>query len=311
MDIIFCGTPEFSVPPLADLVAAGHNVKAVFTQPDRRKGRGQQMQKTAVKIEAEKHGIAVHQPTSLKNKEVVDLIKSLEADLMVVVAYGLIIPQNILDLPKHGCWNIHASLLPRWRGAAPIHRAILAGDQQTGIAIMQMEAGLDTGPVFAMYPTDIRADDTGQSLHDRLSVMGGEAIVSCVEQLEQGTLATAEPQNDKLAVYASKLQKSESVINWSQSAKQIERQIRAFNPWPGSQTEINGDVLKVWAAKVVATDPTKATIYPEGAVVYADKSTLVIQCGVDQLSLLEVQKAGKKRLPIEAFMAAKAAWFTE
>ncbi len=311
MDIIFCGTPDFSVPPLTDLVAAGHNIKAVFTQPDRRKGRGQQMQKTAVKIEAEKHGIAVHQPTSLKNNAVVDLIKDLEADLMVVVAYGLIIPQNILDLPKHGCWNIHASLLPRWRGAAPIHRAILAGDQQTGIAIMQMEAGLDTGPVFAMYPTDIRADDTGQSLHDRLSLMGGEAIVSCVSQLDAGTIAAAEPQNDELAIYASKLQKSESVIDWSQSAQQIERQIRAFNPWPGSQTEINGDALKVWAAKVIETDPTTASAYQVGAVVCADKSSLVIQCGADQLSLSEVQKAGKKRLPIDAFMAAKTTWFTE
>ncbi|MGJ8664520.1 MAG: methionyl-tRNA formyltransferase, partial [Marinicella sp.] len=168
MNIIFCGTPEFSVPPLADLVAAGFHVKAVFTQPDKRKGRGQQMQKTAVKIEAEKHDIPVYQPKSLKTAEVVDLIAGLNADLMVVVAYGLIIPQNILDLPLHGCWNIHASLLPRWRGAAPIHRAILAGDEVTGVAIMQMEAGLDTGPVFHSYPTDIRPHDTGQSLHDRL-----------------------------------------------------------------------------------------------------------------------------------------------
>jgi len=308
MDIIFCGTPEFSVPPLADLVAAGHNIKAVFTQPDRRKGRGQQMQKTAVKNEAEKHGIPVYQPTYLKNAEVVTLIKDLQADLIVVVAYGLIIPQNILDLPKHGCWNIHASLLPRWRGAAPIHRAILAGDEQTGIAIMQMEAGLDTGPVFSMFPTDIRPNETGQSLHNRLSMMGGEAIVTCVNQLQNGTLAQPKPQNDELAIYANKLQKAESNINWQQAAAQIERQIRAFNPWPGSQTEINGEAVKIWAAKVVKMEDQQVA-QTIGDVVLANKTSLIIQCGTGQLSITEIQKAGKNRLPIDAFMAAKTAWF--
>lgn len=309
MDIIFCGTPEFSVPPLADLIASGHNIVAVFTQPDRRKGRGQQRQKTAVKIEAEKHHIPVHQPSSLKDSEVVKLIDDLNADLMVVVAYGLIIPANILALPKHGCWNIHASLLPRWRGAAPIHRALLAGDRQTGIAIMQMEAGLDTGPVFNMYPTDIRPEDTGQTLHDRLSVMGGEAIVTCVNDLIKGKLPPAEPQNNQNATYANKLHKSEAVIDWSQSAVQIERQIRAFNPWPGSQTEINGEAVKIWAAEVLQTaeKPAKETV---GELAYADKSKLVIQCGKDQLSVLEIQKAGKKRLSIAAFMAAKSTWFS-
>ncbi len=308
MDIIFCGTPDFSVPPLADLVAAGHNIKAVFTQPDRRKGRGQQMQKTAVKIEAEKHGITVHQPKNLKTEEVVDLINDLNADLMVVVAYGLIIPQNILDLPKYGCWNIHASLLPRWRGAAPIHRAILAGDDQTGISIMQMEAGLDTGPTYAMYPTDIRPNDTGQTLHDRLSFMGGDAIVSCVNQLKEGTLASAKTQNNELAIYANKLQKSESVIDWSQPAEQIERQIRAFNPWPGSQTEINGETVKIWAAEIIKSTDNQ-TSYEAGKITHADKSTLIIQCGVNQLSISEIQKSGKKRLSIAAFMTAKTTWF--
>ncbi len=307
MDIIFCGTPEFSVPPLLDLIAAGHNIKAVFTQPDRRKGRGQQRQKTAVKLAAEQHNIPVYQPTSLKTTEVIDLIQGLNADLMVVVAYGLIIPQNILDLPKYGCWNIHASLLPRWRGAAPIHRAILAGDEQTGIAIMQMEAGLDTGPVYAMFPTDIRPDDTGQTLHDRLSAMGGEAIVTCVKQLEAGTLPAAKAQPDE-AIYAHKLQKSESNIDWTQSATQIERQIRAFNPWPGTQSTINGEPLKIWSAKALVDESTNASV-PPGEITFADKSSLVIQCGQGVLSLLEVQKAGKKRMPIEAFMAAKSVWF--
>ncbi|MCX7552880.1 methionyl-tRNA formyltransferase [Marinicella sp. S1101] len=308
MDIIFCGTPEFSVPPLADLVAAGFNVKAVFTQPDRRKGRGQQVQKTAVKIEAEKHHIPVYQPVSLKTPDVASLISDMKPDLMVVVAYGLIIPQNILDIPKWGCWNIHASLLPRWRGAAPIHRAILTGDKETGIAIMQMEAGLDTGPVFNMYPTTIRDDDTGQTLHDRLSLMGGEAIVSCVQQLKAGTLPAAQAQNEAEAIYAHKLEKSESHIDWHQSAQHIEQQIRAFNPWPGSQGSVNDMSLKVWAAKVIACETNQAQ--EPGTVVMADKSTLIIQCGDGCLSLEEVQKAGKKRMPIAAFMASKSAWFT-
>ncbi len=306
MDIVFCGTPDFSVPPLADLVAAGFNVKAVFTQPDRRKGRGQQKQKTAVKLEAEKHGIPVYQPTSLRTDEIEALISGLNADLMVVVAYGLIIPQNILDLPKHGCWNIHASLLPRWRGAAPIHRAILAGDEQTGITIMQMEASLDTGPVFHMYPTDIRPDDTGQTLHDRLSMMGGEAIVACVQELVSDSLPEAKQQDDEFAVYAHKLEKAESQVDWNQPAAQIERQIRAFNPWPGTQTKINGDELKIWAAEVITQELPEAV--SPGQIIKANKSELILQCGVDQLSLTEVQKAGKKRMSIAAFMAAKTDW---
>ena len=307
MKIIFCGTPDFSVPPLLDLIAAGFDVKAVFTQPDKRKGRGQQVQKTPVKMAAEKHQIPVYQPTSLKTTEVVELMASFGADLMVVVAYGLIIPQNILDIPAHGCWNIHASLLPRWRGAAPIHRAILAGDEETGIAIMQMEAGLDTGPVFQMFPTDIRPSDTGQTLHDRLSLMGGEAIVTCIKQLLNGDLPEPQAQDDTQATYAHKLTKAESKIDWSLSAQHIERQIRAFNPWPGSHTEINHEVVKIWASPVINTESNA----DPGEVVKADKSQLIIQTGAEQLSIKEIQKSGKKRMPIEAFMAAKHQWFTE
>jgi len=306
MDIIFCGTPDFSVPPLRALVAAGHQVKAVFTQPDQRKGRGQQMQKTPVKIEAEQHQIPVYQPTNLKDPETVALIAGLQAELMVVVAYGLIVPQNILDIPEHGCWNIHASLLPRWRGAAPIHRAILAGDQQTGVAIMQMEAGLDTGPVFHQYPCDIRPNDTGQTLHDRLSQMGAEAIVTCVNELQAGTLPPAKAQRHEDAVYAHKLSKQEAAIDWQLTAAQIERQIRAFNPWPGSHANIQQEPVKLWAAQVVEDN---AQVDP-GQVVKADKQQLIIQCGEDQLSIQEIQRAGKKRLPIDAFMAARSDWYT-
>jgi methionyl-tRNA formyltransferase len=306
LNIVFCGTPDFSVPPLAELVAAGHHIQAVFTQPDKPKGRGQQVQKTPVKLEAERQGIPVYQPRSLKDPDVVAQLQQLQPDLMVVVAYGLIIPQNILDIPRHGCWNIHASLLPRWRGAAPIHRAILAGDETTGVAIMQMEAGLDTGPVYHMYPTDIRADDTGQSLHDRLSLMGAEAIVSCVAELEAGTLPEAKAQDNELATYAHKLEKAESSIDWDKPATALERQIRAFNPWPGSQATVNEVNLKLWQA---CTVDENADVAP-GRVVLANKKQLVVQCGEGQLSLLDVQKAGKKRMPVAAFMAARQDWFT-
>jgi len=305
MELIFCGTPDFSVPPLVELIKAGHHIKAVFTQPDKRKGRGQHVQKTPVKIEAEKHGIPVYQPLHLKAPDTIELIKQLDVDLMVVVAYGLIIPQNILDIPKHGCWNIHASLLPRWRGAAPIHRAILAGDQQTGISIMQMEAGLDTGPVFHKYPTEIRTNDTGQSLHDRLSWMGGEAIVSCLAELVSGNLPPAKAQDNQSANYAHKLEKSEALIDWSQTAAQIERQIRAFNPWPGTHCNIKGESVKIWAADCVNLPSEKKA----GDVLLANKNQLVVQCGNGQISIKEIQKAGKKRMAIDAFMASKASWY--
>lgn len=306
MKIIFCGTPDFSVPPLECLVASEHEVVAVFTQPDKPKGRGQKEQKTPVKLAAEAHNIPVFQPSDMKNEVTQQLIASFQADLMVVVAYGLIIPQAVLDMPKHGCWNIHASILPRWRGAAPIHRALLAGDQTTGISIMQMEAGLDTGPVFRIYPTAIEADDTGQSLHDRLSEMGGMAIMDCIEALEQGSLDQPTTQNSDLATYAHKLTKSESAINWQQSATVIERQIRAFNPWPGSQCEIADQPLKIWQAHVV---PGQSDHAP-GQIAQADKKNLVIQCGTDQLALTEIQKPGKKRMPIAAFMGNQKQWYT-
>lgn len=306
MNIIFCGTPEFSVTALQHLIAAGHQVQAVFTQPDKPKGRGQKEQKTPVKLEAEKHDIPVFQPKSMKSEVTQELIASFECDLMVVVAYGLIIPQAVLDMPKYGCWNIHASILPRWRGAAPIHRAILAGDQKTGISIMQMEAGLDTGPVYRIYPTSIEHDDTSQSLHDRLSVMGGTAIVDCIQALEDKTLGQPETQNKDLVTYAHKLQKSESIINWHQPAAVIERQIRAFTPWPSSSCEVAGEGMKVWRAEVIEKNSKKAS----GEVAFADKKNLYIQCHPGQLSLLEIQKPGKKRMPVAALMASKPLWYT-
>lgn len=306
MKIIFCGTPDFSVPPLEHLASAGHEMVAVFTQPDKPKGRGQKEQKTPVKMAAESLGIPVFQPTDMKNEVTQQLLASFDADLMVVVAYGLIIPQAVLDLPKYGCWNIHASILPRWRGAAPIHRAILAGDQSTGISIMQMEAGLDTGPVFRIYPTAIEATDTAQKLHDRLSDLGALAIVDCVDALINNELDEPSQQNNDLATYAHKLQKAESKINWQQPARVIARQIRAFNPWPGSSCEIAGEPLKIWQAQALEETSQVAA----GEITQADKKSLRIQCGEGQLSLLEIQKPGKKRMPIASLMANKKHWYT-
>ncbi|MCF6300922.1 MAG: methionyl-tRNA formyltransferase [Proteobacteria bacterium] len=306
MNIIFCGTPEFSVPPLRELIARGYNIQVVFTQADKPAGRGQRIQQSSIKKLAISHNIPVIQPKSLKSEDASDSIRALSPDLMVVVAYGLIVPQNILDIPKYGCWNIHASILPRWRGAAPIHRAILAGDKQTGISIMQMEAGLDTGPVFHTYPTEIRSDDTGQSLHDRLSEMGAEAIVSCVDELLENRLPAPIKQQDKHSNYAHKLKKAESQIDWHKSADAIERQVRAFNPWPGSIAEINNESYKIWGAEVIQG---QINITP-GNIISANKQQLNIQCGDEALSVLEIQKPGKKRMDIKQFMTAKKAWFT-
>lgn len=309
MRIIFCGTPEFSVPPLQHLKAAGHEIVAVLTQPDKARGRGQKQQKTPVKQAAEKLGLRVHQPLGLKDPDTQQLLADYQADLMVVVAYGLIIPQTVLDLPRLGCWNIHASLLPRWRGAAPIHRAILAGDKTTGVCIMQMEAGLDTGPVYHCLETAIGPTDTAADLHDRLSEMGAQAIVETISMAENSRLPEPQAQDSAAACYAHKLKKSESRINWQQDAARIERQIRAFNPWPGSHTELNGEPLKIWQAQVIDV-PIKGDFLP-GEIVAADNNRLVIQCKSGQLSLLQVQRAGKKRVDIGPFMLAKSDWHTK
>lgn len=307
MRILFCGTPEFSVPPLQQLHAAGHEIIAVFTQPDKARGRGQQRQKTPVKQAAEDLGITVHQPVGMKNDDTRALIAGYQVDLMVVVAYGVIIPQAVLDMPRLGCWNIHASLLPRWRGAAPIHRAILAGDNKTGVCIMQMEAGLDTGPVYLCEETAITPQDTTGRLHDRLSELGAETIVKALQMAEEKTLPTAKKQDNSLATYAHKLHKSESAIDWQQPAAVIERQIRAFNPWPGTQTTIQGETLKIWHAQVIEHNHSRIT---PGDIVHADAESLVIQCGENRLSLREVQRAGKQRMAIGPFMRAKTDWYS-
>lgn len=293
MKVIFAGTPEFAAQALAAIIAAGHEVSLVLTQPDRPAGRGMGLQPSAVKKLALAHGLAVYQPVSLKSLESQQYLADFAADVMVVAAYGLILPQAVLDLPRHGCLNIHASLLPRWRGAAPIQRALLAGDAQTGVCIMQMEAGLDTGPVLSSGELSIADDDTAATLHDKLAALGAELIVDALARLP---LAPC-PQPDAGVTYAAKIEKAEAPLDWRLPAIQLARQVRAFNPFPGALASFQGNAIKVWGARV-----SEASGAP-GTILAADRNGIVVACGEGALCLLELQKAGGKRLPVAQFLA--------
>ncbi len=293
MRIIFAGTPEFAAVALRALLAAGHAVPLVLTQPDRPAGRGMTLQPSAVKRVASEAGIAVFQPATLKDAGAQARLREVTADVMVVAAYGLILPQAVLDLPRFGCLNIHASLLPRWRGAAPIQRAILAGDEETGVCIMQMEAGLDTGPVLLAGRTPIRDDDTAASLHDRLAVLGGELIVDALGRLPLP--AVAQPETG--VTYAAKLEKSEAPLDWTQSAEQLARRVRAFNPFPGATAQLDGVPLKIWQAVAVPGQGEP------GVVLAVERDALVVACGSGALRLGELQKAGGRRLGVAQFLA--------
>ena len=293
MKLIFAGTPEFAAQALSAIVAAGHEVALVLTQPDRPAGRGMALQPSAVKKVALAHGIEVFQPLTLKDAEAQAKIAAVGAEVMVVAAYGLILPQAVLDMPRFGCINIHGSLLPRWRGAAPIQRALLAGDAETGVCIMQMEAGLDTGPVLLRGALPIAATDTTASLHDRLAELGARL---CVEALGQLPLP-AEPQPGEGVTYAHKIEKAEAVIDWTKSAAELDRHIRAFNPFPGAQALFGGQTVKLWQATPVAGSG------PVGSVLAVDKKRIVIACGEGALAVSELQKAGGKRLPVQQFLA--------
>ncbi|MHB1174674.1 MAG: methionyl-tRNA formyltransferase [Sulfuriferula sp.] len=297
MKIIFAGTPDFARVALTALHAAGHTVAAVLTQPDRPAGRGMKLKASPVKQEALRLGLPVLQPASLKTPVIQDALSALNAELMVVAAYGLILPQAVLDMPRHGCLNIHASLLPRWRGAAPIQRAILAGDAETGITIMQMDAGLDTGAMLCCDAIPIAPDDTSASLHDKLAALGGQAIVAVLDQMSKGALAPI-PQPDEGACYAAKISKAEAMLDFSRPATELARAVRAYNPAPGAATMLHCAPLKIWSAYIAAGQSGVP-----GRVVAVDAQSIVIACGTGALCITEVQPAGGKRQSVSQFLA--------
>lgn len=289
MRVIFMGTPDFSVPVLDALVLAGHEIAAVYCQPPRPAGRGKKDRPSPVQQRAEALGLLVRHPVSLKTAEAQAEFAALDADVAVVVAYGLILPQAVLDAPKSGCLNIHASLLPRWRGAAPIHRAIMAGDVETGVCIMQMEAGLDTGPVLLRAATPIRTTETTIELHDRLSALGAELIVDALRQLPD---LKPEPQPEEGVTYASKIDKAEARIDWSRPAREVDRQIRGLSPFPGAWFDLDGTRVKVLASKLADG---------EGAAGEVLGDTLRVACGEGAVQLIRLQRAGKAAQDAQTF----------
>jgi methionyl-tRNA formyltransferase len=295
----FAGTPEFAVPAL-DALSNAHRICAVFTQPDRPAGRGQPLHASPVKILAAGRGIPVHQPASFKSPDVLELLRGLDLDALVVVAYGLILPPAALHCPRLGCINIHASLLPRWRGAAPIQRAVLAGDPKTGITIMRMEAGLDTGPMLASREMDIGARDTAKTLHDRLARLGALLVTEILDALRIGAVHEV-PQPPDGVTYAAKINKAEAMIDWQQDAVQIWRRVRAFNPWPIAETRLNGAQLRIWDAEVRAAVPGAEP----GTVMAAAHEGIDVACGRDVLRILRLQLAGRKVLDAGEFQKAQ------
>jgi len=299
LNLIFAGTPEFAVPALEALLAAGHRIAAVYTQPDRPAGRGQQVTMSAVKECALRHGLTVKQPLTLRDAEAQADLAALNADAMIVVAYGLILPKAVLQAPRLGCINIHGSLLPRWRGAAPIQRAIMAGDPETGVCIMCMDEGLDTGPVLSSVSTSIGANENAASLHDRLAILGAQALVETLPKFADGVLQPRAQRNDG-ATYATKLRKDEAVIDWKRSAVEIDALIRAFNPWPVAETRLNGQQLRVWEALPLAEKNAAAP----GTVLRADATGIVVATGNGALGLRRVQLAGRKAMAANDFVNA-------
>ena len=298
--IVFAGTPEFAAEHLKALLNTPYEIVAVYTQPDRPAGRGQKLMPSPVKQLALEHNIPVMQPPTLRAPEAQAELAALKPDLMVVVAYGLILPQVVLDIPRLGCINSHASLLPRWRGAAPIQRAIEAGDGESGVTVMRMEAGLDTGPMLLKVKTPITSEDTGGSLHDRLAELGPPAVIEAIAGLAAGTLQ-GEVQDDSLATYAHKLNKDEARIDWNRPASELERQIRAFNPWPICHTTLKGEAMKVLAAEI----PYVKHVNTPGEVIGATKNGLIVSCGRGALSLTRLQLPGGKALNFSDFFNSR------
>lgn len=297
--IVYAGTPDFAVPALQSLLDSGADVVAVYTQPDRPAGRGRKLSASPVKQLALERGLAIEQPESF-TPSAINQLAAYKADLMVVAAYGLILPRAVLDLPQRGCVNIHASLLPRWRGAAPIQRAILAGDSETGVALMQMEAGLDTGPVYARKSIPIGPEQTAAELHDELARLGAGLLRECLTELLAGKLS-ALPQDPAAVTYASKLQKSEAWLDWSQPATVLHRQIRAFNSWPVAQARLHDQVVRIWRARVVTADGRQAE---PGCVTAAGVEGILVATGAGILRILDLQRPGGRVLPAADFINA-------
>ncbi|MFM5684901.1 methionyl-tRNA formyltransferase [Aeromonas caviae] len=304
LKLIFAGTPDFAARHLAALLSSGHEVVAVYTQPDKPAGRGQKLTASPVKELALAHDLPVYQPASLRNEAAQAELAALGADLMVVVAYGLILPKAVLDTPRLGCINVHGSLLPRWRGAAPIQRSIWAGDAETGVTIMQMDVGLDTGAMIRKVTCPIASDETSASLYDKLAGLGPQALVDTLDAMAAGNTA-AEPQDDALANYAEKLSKEEARIDWSMDAVAIERCIRAFNPWPISWFEVAGQTVKVWQAEVLP----KAHGQAAGTLLKADKQGIEVATGQGVLRLLTLQPPGKKAMSVSDLLNSRRDWF--
>lgn len=299
--LVFAGTPEFAVPCLETCRASGAQVVAVYTQPDRPAGRGRKLAPSPVKQAALATGIAVEQPLTLKSSAAQARLAAYRADLMVVVAYGLILPRAVLAMPAHGCWNVHASVLPRWRGAAPIQHAILAGDTETGVALMQMDAGLDTGAVLLERRTPIAATDTGGSLHDRLALLGAEVLGEGLARLMAGTLPAARAQADTGTTYAHKLDKAQALLDFSRPAIELERQVRAFDPWPVATALVQGESLRIWAARALPVDTDAAP----GTLLHASRDGIDLACARGVLRITAVQRAGGKRVTAADYVNAR------
>lgn len=303
LKVVFAGTPEFAAEALTALINSEHEVIAVYTQPDRPAGRGRKLKASPVKEVAEKYNLPIYQPESLKSESDQQQLRELNPDVMIVAAYGLILPQVVLDIPRMGCLNIHASLLPRWRGAAPIQRAILAGDTETGITIMQMNAGLDTGDMLSTSTCPIEPSETAGSLHDKLATLGASSLLKTLDQLLSGKIKAVK-QDDSQASYAHKLEKQEAQLDWTLSAEQLDRQIRAFNPWPVAFFLVDDQTVRVWDAEII--DKQGAA----GTVLQADKNGVDIACGHNSLRLLKLQPPGKKAMDVASFLNGRSEWLT-
>jgi len=300
--LIFAGTPAFAATALQALLDAGQIPVAVYTQPDRPAGRGRKLQASPVKLLAQAHQIPVYQPENFKAEADVETLKEQDADLMIVVAYGLLLPPAVLRAPRRGCINIHASLLPRWRGAAPIQCAILAGDRETGVTIMQMDEGLDTGDMLLKSRCAIDETDTGGSLHDKLAQLGGDALLQVLEKMQRGEDLHPQVQDDSQSTYAAKLSKQEAMLDWSEAAAALARRVRAFNPWPVAQTRSGGKVLRIWAAEPVNEAGDEVREAEPGTVIASNRTGIDIACGHGQLRLKQLQPPGKKAMEVPAFL---------